>query len=123
MDNEAILKKIEEISKSREWTMYRLSKESKIAQSTLSSLFNRRANISISKLVRICGAFEMKLSEFFSILEKEQEEGNSCSCDYEMIELLRKTASLSSGDRRLLRSMILFMEEIKREKNAKENGN
>jgi len=36
MDNEAVLKKIEEINKSKEWSMYRLSKESGIAQSTLS---------------------------------------------------------------------------------------
>jgi len=119
MDNEAVLKKIEEINRSKEWSMYRLSKESGIAQSTLSSLFGRRANISLPKLGRICQAFGLKMSDFFSLLEEETEEGDSGQKDYEIIEMVQKTAALSYNNKRLLRSMILVMEELEREKKRK----
>ncbi len=121
MDNEAVLKKIEEISQSKEWSMYRLSKESGIAQSTLSSLFGRRANISLPKLCKICQAFGLKLSDFFSMLEEDAEDGEPHQNDYEMIELIQKAAVLSKNNRRLLRSMIIVMEELEREKNNKES--
>lgn len=117
MDNEAVLKKIEEINKSKEWSMYKLSKESGIAQSTLSSLFGRRANISLPKLGRICQAYGLKMSDFFSLLEEEAEDGESPQNDYEIIEIVQKTAILSENNRRLLRSIIRVMEELEREKN------
>lgn len=121
MDNEAVLKKIEEINKSKEWSMYKLSKESGIAQSTLSSLFGRRANISLPKLGKICQAFGLKLSDFFSMLE-EAEASKQRQSDYEMIELIQKAEFLSKNNRRLLRSMIIVMEELEKEKNKKESG-
>jgi len=119
MDNEAVLKKIEEINRSKEWSMYRLSKESGIAQSTLSSLFGRRANISLPKLGRICSAFGLKMSDFFSLLEEEAEDGESGQNDYEIIEMVQKAAMLSKNDRRLLRSMVIVMEELERENRSK----
>ncbi len=122
MDNEAVLKKIEEINKSKEWSMYRLSKESGIAQSTLSSLFGRRANISLPKLGRICQAFGIKMSDFFSLLEEKTEEEDTCQSDYEIIEMVQKAATLSRNNRRLLRSMIIVMEELERENRRKGEG-
>lgn len=95
MDNEAVLKKIEEINRSKEWSMYRLSKESGIAQSTLSSLFGRRANISLPKLGRICRAFGLKMSDFFSLLEEDAKRGESGQDDYEIIEMVQMAAMLS----------------------------
>ncbi|MEY8356338.1 helix-turn-helix transcriptional regulator [Lachnospiraceae bacterium 54-53] len=115
MDNEAVLKKIEEICKSKEWSMYRLSKESGIAQSTLSSLFGRRANISLPKLGRICQALGLKLSDFFSLLEAEARSGEPEQKNYETIEMIQKAETLSKNNRRLLRSMIMVMEELERE--------
>lgn len=115
MDNEAVLRKIEEINKSKEWSMYKLSKESGIAQSTLSSLFGRRANISLPKLCKICQAFGLKLSDFFSLLEEDTELKEPEQKDYETIEMIQKAAMLSKNNRRLLRSMIIVMEELERE--------
>ncbi len=115
MDNEAVLRKIEEINQSRNWSMYKLSKESGIAQSTLSSLFGRRANISLPKLFRICEAFGLKVSDFFTLLEEGSGSGASCSNDYEIMEMIQKAATLSEHDRRLLRTIIIVMEQLEKE--------
>lgn len=115
MDNEAVLRKIEEINQSRNWSMYKLSKESGIAQSTLSSLFGRRANISLPKLFRICEAFGLKVSDFFALLEGDSGSGSSCSHDYEIMEMIQKSSTLSEHDRRLLRTIIIVMEQLEKE--------
>ncbi|WP_367565898.1 helix-turn-helix domain-containing protein [Lacrimispora sp.] len=115
MDNEAVLRKIEEINQSRNWSMYKLSKESGIAQSTLSSLFGRRANISLPKLFRICEAFSLKVSDFFALLEEDSGSESSCSHDYEIMEMIQKASTLSEHDRRLLRTIIIVMEQLEKE--------
>lgn len=116
MDNEAVLRKIKEICKSKEWSMYRLSRESGIAQSTLSSLFARRANVSLSKLDRICLAFGMKMSDFFALLEAEEEKGKKSGwADHEVVQMLKEAEGLSPNNKRLLRAMITVMEELERE--------
>lgn len=114
MDNEAVLKKIEEINKNKDWSMYRLSKESGIPQSTLSSLFGKRANISLPKLDSICKAYGLKMSDFFILLEEEN--GETKQNDYEIIEMVQKAEVLSENSRRLLRSIIAVMEKLDREK-------
>lgn len=114
MDNEAVLRKIKEICNSKEWSMYRLSRESGIPQSTLSSLFARRANVSLSKLDRICSAFGMKMSDFFALLESEEEKKSGWA-EHEVVQMLKEAEGLSSNNKRLLRAMITVMEELERE--------
>jgi len=59
------------------------------------------------------------MSDFFSLLEEEAEDGESGQNDYEIIEMVQKAAMLSKNDRRLLRSMIIVMEELERENRSK----
>ena len=60
-----VLKKINKIRIERNWSVYRLSVESGISQSTLTNMFNRETLPSITTLECICSAFGMTLSEFF----------------------------------------------------------
>lgn len=60
-----VLKKINKMRLDRDWSIYRLSLESGIPQSTLTNMFNRETLPSITTLQLICDAFGVTLSEFF----------------------------------------------------------
>ncbi len=72
------LKIIRKLLDDRNWSMYKLSKFSGVSQSTLSNMFSRNNDPSISTLEHICKAFGITLSEFFAndgelvVLTKEQ---------------------------------------------------
>lgn len=61
-----ILKKINKMRLDRGWSIYRLSVESGVSQSTLTNMFNRETLPSITTLEYICTAFGISLSEFFA---------------------------------------------------------
>lgn len=60
-----VLKRINKLRLERKWSVYRLSVESGIPQSTLTNMFNRETLPSITTLEMICNAFGITLSEFF----------------------------------------------------------
>ncbi len=59
------LKRIKDLLKERDWTMYQLSQRADIPQSTLSNLFARNNAPSIPTLEKICKALGISLAEFF----------------------------------------------------------
>ncbi|MDD6799793.1 MAG: helix-turn-helix transcriptional regulator [Firmicutes bacterium] len=75
-----ILKKINQLRINRNWSVYRLSVEAGLPQSTITNMFNRETLPSIVTLQSICNAFGITLSEFF------KEEKNSDGVDYEQFE-------------------------------------
>ncbi len=60
-----VLKKINKLRLDRNWSVYKLSVESGVSQSTLTNMFNRETLPSITTLESICDAFSMTMSEFF----------------------------------------------------------
>ena len=60
-----VLRKINKMRLDRERSIYRLSLESGISQSTLTNMFNRETLPSITTLECICNAFCITMSEFF----------------------------------------------------------
>lgn len=65
MKEKYVLKKVTQLLQERNWTLYRLAKESEISYSTLSNTFHRNNVPSVSTLMRICDGFGITLSEFF----------------------------------------------------------
>ncbi len=61
-----IIERLNVILKRNGWTKYRLSKESKIPESTLSNIFHRGTVPTISTLEVICDTMNISLAEFFS---------------------------------------------------------
>lgn len=61
-----VLGRIRQLMEEREWTLYRLSKESGVQQSTLGNLWRRNNVPSVYTLEQICRAFGITLSEFFA---------------------------------------------------------
>ena len=73
-----VLGRIEQLMEQRGWSVYRLCKESGLAQSTLSHVFRKDSEPTISTLETICKAFGLTLGEFFA--EGEFVPLNSGSC-------------------------------------------
>ena len=88
-----ILKKINKLRIDRNWSVYRLSVESGISQSTLTNMFNRETLPSITTLECLCNAFGITMSEFF------KDENDNTNPSAEESELLALYNSLSKPEK------------------------
>lgn len=61
-----ILKRIEELRLERGWSIYKLTSEAGLTQSTLSNMYSRNTLPSITTLDGICKAFGISLAQFFT---------------------------------------------------------
>lgn len=74
-----ILEKIRKLRLERNWTEYQLAEKSGLPQSTISSWYRKNMQPSISSLEKICAAFNITLSQFFTdtptveLTERQQE--------------------------------------------------
>ena len=75
-----IIKRIDELRIERGWTVYKLSLESGVSQSTLATIQQRNTPPKIEILQNLCEAFGITLSQFFLedenievLTEKEKE--------------------------------------------------
>ena len=84
-----ILKKINKMRLDRNWSIYRLSVESDIPQSTLTNMFNRETLPSITTLASICKAFNISLSDFFS---EEKASKEHTIADKELIDMFNSVS-------------------------------
>lgn len=91
-----ILGRINALMEQRGWTAYRLAQEADIPQSTLSNIFNRPNEPTVSTLEVICKGFGISLSEFFA------ETGDMVALTPENREILDNWARLSDEQRRML---------------------
>lgn len=58
--------RLQQLLQERNWTYYELAKRSSLAQSTICNIFQRNTVPSVSTLEKICGAFQITLSQFFA---------------------------------------------------------
>lgn len=84
----------------RNWSEYRLAKESGLSQSTIANLFRRNTLPSIPTLEIICSSFGITLSQFFS-----KDENNTLLSE-EQIELLKAWSVLSAKKRKALMNLM-----------------
>ena len=61
---------IKELCAERQWSYYKLAKESGIAYSTISTMLSKTAAPSIPTLFRICRGFDISISQFFAVGEE-----------------------------------------------------
>ena len=61
-----IIDRISDLCQERNWSYYKLAKESDIAYSTLNTLLNKPNIPTIHTLVKICTGFAITLSQFFN---------------------------------------------------------
>ncbi len=60
-----VIERINQLLKERNWTVYRLAKESGLAYSSLNNIFIRDTVPSVFTLEKICNGFQITLSQFF----------------------------------------------------------
>jgi len=94
-----VLGRIKQLMEQRGWSVYRLCKESGLAQSTLSHVFRKDSEPTISTLETICKAFGMTLGEFFA-------EGDLIPVTEEQRKLLDKWSLLTTEQKQLVMNMI-----------------
>ena len=70
-----IIERIEQLCEQKHISRYRLAQRSGIAQSSLSTLLNRKSVPTFQTLEKICEGFDISLAQFFSEdLTEEQKE-------------------------------------------------
>ena len=89
-----VLSRIKQLLDERRWSLYKLSKASGIAQSTLSNLFTRNNVPTIGTLEDICAALGITLSQFFS------NDGEPVVLDEEQKKLLEKWSQLTPDQKK-----------------------
>lgn len=99
-----VLQQIQKCMSERNWTLYKLSKECDIPYSSLSSLFAKNNQPTISTLEKICDGFNITLSEFFSY--KPPYRNSSQMYTESDKELIIKTNQLNKKDQQLLLQFI-----------------
>lgn len=91
-----VLQKIKELLNQYGWSVYKLSIESGVPQSTLANMFSRNNLPTIPTLEMICNGFGITLSDFFD--DKKQ----NLKLSEEQSLLLRKYQKLSENKKRLM---------------------
>ena len=66
MEHNKLLSKIQELLDERNWSLYKLAKESNIPYSSLNSLFLKDNQPTVATLEKVCTGFNITLAEFFS---------------------------------------------------------
>lgn len=65
MDIQSIHKRILELCQQKQWSFYRLAKESGFSQSTLKSITKEKYMPNLYTINKICNALDISLSDFF----------------------------------------------------------
>lgn len=95
--------RIRQLMDERQWTEYRLSKESGLSQTTISNLFRRNNAPSLPTLEAICKALDISLSQFFS------EGTDAMELTDEQRELFNSWVSLTKEQKKVLSDLIKTM--------------
>ena len=98
-----ILAKIIELRNQKGWTEYKLSVESNIPQTTISSWFRKNVQPSVASLQAICNACGITMSQFFA------EEDEAVALTPLQKKLLDEFSSLTSTQQEALLSLLKSM--------------
>jgi transcriptional regulator with XRE-family HTH domain len=108
-----ILQKITDLCQEREWSLYKLAKESHISYSTLNNLFIRDNIPTVPTIQKICYAFQITMSEFF---ETPTETYDNLTEEEQL--LVNAWNELQGSDRQLLMSYIRSLAQKSKESDS-----
>ena len=94
--------RIRQLMNERQWSEYRLAKESGLSQSTIANLFKRNTVPSVATLESICKGFGMTLAQFFR-------DGNLIELSDDQKELFDKWVTLTPEQKQILFELIKNM--------------
>ncbi len=108
MELNKVLLRIIELMNFRNWTLYRLSKESDIPYSSLSSMFKKNNQPTIATLGKICDGFNISMAEFFA---DDNDKTNHIGYTDEDNKLILEVHKLDNHDRQLLTRFVQILKE------------
>ncbi len=94
-----VQKRIKQLMKQRNWTDYRLAKESGLSHSTVTNMFHRNNAPTFPTLEAVCKAFGITLAQFFT-------EGSSPELTEEQHILFAKWSTLKDEQKKALIALI-----------------
>lgn len=97
------IRRIRDLMKAKNWSEYKLAKESGLSQSTISNIFSRNSIPSIPTLETICSTFGITLAQFFT--ENEQE----VLLKEEQIDLFEKWMALTVDEKKVIEELIYIL--------------
>jgi len=95
-----IIKRVTELREQRGWSKNHLAKKSGLSQSTVSNLYNRPHEPTISTLESLCNGFGISLSEFFNA------DGDATFLTEEQKHLLSEWSKLSETQKQSIFNLI-----------------
>lgn len=98
-----VLERITALRERRNWTIWKLSEESGVDQSTISAWYKKGRSPSVSSLEKICEAFNMTMSHFFS------NENSSVELSSDQWEMLENWSALSKKQKEIVLTLIKNM--------------
>ena len=98
-----VLERILQLRQERSWSEYKLSEESGIAQTTISSWFRKNIYPSIPSLEKICKAYNISLAQFFNF------DNEAVSLNEDQITLLNNWNRLTEEQKQAVLNLIKTM--------------
>lgn len=98
-----VLNRIQDLLEFKHWSLYRLSRESGLAYSSLHNIFRRNTCPSIPTLEKICDGLGISLSQFFEYEEKPLKIDTLTDEEQDIINYYR---ALSRENKGLLRAYL-----------------
>ena len=98
-----VLERILQLRQERGWSEYKLSEESGIAQTTISSWFRKNIYPSIPSLEKICKAYNISLAQFFNF------DNEAVSLNEDQILLLNNWNRLNDNQKQAILDLIKTM--------------
>lgn len=95
--------RIRHLMNERHWTEYRLAKEARLSQTTISNIFRRNNSPSLPTLEAICRAFGLSLSQFFADGDEPME------MTREQRELFNSWVTLTGEQKKVLSELVKTM--------------
>ena len=95
-----VLKKILVLRERRNWTVWKLSEESGVDQSTISAWYKKNRSPSVTSLEKICEAFNITMSQFFS------DSNSSVDLTFDQQEMLENWSALSKKQKEIILTLI-----------------
>ena len=77
-----VLLKIRTLREERKWTEYELAQKAGITQSTICGWYKRNCTPTVTMIEKMCGAFGISLSQFFSTDGKTENENTDLFSEY-----------------------------------------
>lgn len=90
-----VIQRIKQLATERNWSEYRLVKESGLAPSTIANIYHRDTIPGIPTLEILCNAFGITLSQFFS-------QDNMISLSEEQALLLKHWATITPEQKKII---------------------